>query len=84
MKAELTALSKKPPMEGSGYLPEFPGANGQGETVEESEESLGGGRFDCRGPARRFGAGYPRTYQETMLLMKRKELEKPIKNQEAI
>ena len=41
MKGELTAIIEKSP--GGGYwaiCPEVPGANGQGETVEEAKENL--------------------------------------------
>jgi len=41
MKAELTAFIEKAP--GGGYwavCPEFPGANGQGETLEEAKKNL--------------------------------------------
>ncbi len=41
MKAELTAIIEKAPEGGFWAIcPEFPGANGQGETVEEAKESL--------------------------------------------
>lgn len=41
MKGELTAIIEKAPEGGYWAIcPEFPGANGQGETVEEAKESL--------------------------------------------
>ncbi|MEI6389110.1 MAG: type II toxin-antitoxin system HicB family antitoxin [Spirochaetota bacterium] len=41
MKAELTAIIEAAPEGGWWALcPEIPGANGQGETVEEAKESL--------------------------------------------
>lgn len=42
MKAELTAIIEKAPEGGFWAIcPEFPGANGQGETVEETKKNLG-------------------------------------------
>jgi len=41
MKGEVTAIIEEAP--GGGYwavCPEFPGANGQGETVQEAKQSL--------------------------------------------
>lgn len=41
MKGELTAIIEKAPEGGYWAIcPEIPGANGQGETVEEAKESL--------------------------------------------
>jgi len=41
MKGELTAIIEKAPEGGFWAIcPEVPGANGQGETVEEAKESL--------------------------------------------
>ncbi len=41
MKGELTALLEKAPEGGYWAIcPEIPGANGQGETIEEAKESL--------------------------------------------
>jgi predicted RNase H-like HicB family nuclease len=41
MKGELTAIIEKSPEGGYWAIcPEIPGANGQGETVEEAKESL--------------------------------------------
>ncbi len=41
MKGELTAIIEKAPEGGYWAIcPEVPGANGQGETVEEAKESL--------------------------------------------
>jgi predicted RNase H-like HicB family nuclease len=41
MKAELTAIIEEAPEGGYwAVCPEVPGANGQGETVEEAKESL--------------------------------------------
>ncbi len=41
MKAEFTAIIEKAPEGGYWAIcPEIPGANGQGETVEEAKESL--------------------------------------------
>ncbi len=41
MKAEFTALIEKAPEGGYWAIcPEVPGANGQGETIEEAKESL--------------------------------------------
>jgi predicted RNase H-like HicB family nuclease len=41
MKAELTAIIEKAPEGGYWAIcPEFPGANGQGETIEETKDSL--------------------------------------------
>lgn len=41
MKAELTAFIEKAPEGGYwAVCPEFPGANGQGETLEEAKENL--------------------------------------------
>nr|VFJ87169.1 MAG: Predicted nuclease of the RNAse H fold, HicB family [Candidatus Kentron sp. H]VFJ88810.1 MAG: Predicted nuclease of the RNAse H fold, HicB family [Candidatus Kentron sp. H]VFJ95062.1 MAG: Predicted nuclease of the RNAse H fold, HicB family [Candidatus Kentron sp. H] len=43
MKAELTAIIEKAPEGGFWAIcPEFPGANGQGETLEETRENLCG------------------------------------------
>jgi hypothetical protein len=50
MKAELTAIIEPAP--DGGYwavCPEVPGANGQGETVEETKQSLRSHRTDLRG-----------------------------------
>ncbi|MBN2875781.1 MAG: type II toxin-antitoxin system HicB family antitoxin [Spirochaetales bacterium] len=42
MKAELTAIIEAAPEGGFwAFCPEIPGANGQGETVDEARESLG-------------------------------------------
>jgi len=42
MKAELTAIIEAAPEGGYwAFCPEIPGANGQGETVDEARESLG-------------------------------------------
>ena len=41
MKAEFTAIIEKAPEGGYWAIcPEIPGANGQGETIEEAKESL--------------------------------------------
>ena len=41
MKGELTAIIEKAPEGGYWAIcPEIPGANGQGETIEEAKESL--------------------------------------------
>ena len=41
MKAELTAFIEKAPEGGYwAVCPEFPGANGQGETLEEAKQNL--------------------------------------------
>lgn len=41
MKGELTAILEKAPEGGYWAIcPEIPGANGQGETIEEAKESL--------------------------------------------
>jgi predicted RNase H-like HicB family nuclease len=41
MKAELTAIISKAPEGGFWAIcPEFPGANGQGETIEETKQNL--------------------------------------------
>ncbi|MBF0103253.1 MAG: type II toxin-antitoxin system HicB family antitoxin [Desulfobacterales bacterium] len=41
MKGELTAIIEKSPEGGYWAIcPEIPGANGQGETIEETKESL--------------------------------------------
>jgi predicted RNase H-like HicB family nuclease len=41
MKGELTAIIEKAPEGGYWAIcPEIPGANGQGETIEETKESL--------------------------------------------
>jgi len=41
MKAELTAIIEKAPEGGFWAIcPEFPGANGQGETLEETKKNL--------------------------------------------
>jgi predicted RNase H-like HicB family nuclease len=41
MKGELTAIIEKAPEGGFwAFCPEIPGANGQGETVEEAKENL--------------------------------------------
>lgn len=41
MKGELTAIIEKAPEGGFWAIcPEFPGANGQGETVEEAKKNL--------------------------------------------
>jgi predicted RNase H-like HicB family nuclease len=41
MKGELTAIIEKAPEEGYWAIcPEIPGANGQGESIEEAKESL--------------------------------------------
>ena len=41
MKGELTAIIEKAPEGGfRAICPEVPGANGQGETIEEAKESL--------------------------------------------
>lgn len=41
MKAELTAIIEEAPEGGYwAYSPEIPGANGQGETIEEAKNSL--------------------------------------------
>jgi len=41
MKGELTAIIEKAPEGGYwAFCPEIPGANGQGETIEEAKESL--------------------------------------------
>lgn len=41
MKAELTAIIEKSPEGGFWAIcPEFPGANGQGETIEETKKDL--------------------------------------------
>jgi len=41
MKGELTAIIEKAPEGGYwAYCPEIPGANGQGESVDEAKESL--------------------------------------------
>ncbi|MDX9802203.1 MAG: type II toxin-antitoxin system HicB family antitoxin [Spirochaetia bacterium] len=41
MKGEITAIIEKAPEGGYwAYTPEIPGANGQGETVEEAKSSL--------------------------------------------
>jgi predicted RNase H-like HicB family nuclease len=41
MKGELTAIIEKAPEDGYWAIcPEVPGANGQGETVEEAKQSL--------------------------------------------
>jgi len=41
MKGELTAIIEKAPEGGYwAVCPEIPGANGQGETIEETKESL--------------------------------------------
>ena len=41
MKGRLTAIIEKSPEGGYwAYYPEIPGANGQGETVEEAKDSL--------------------------------------------
>jgi len=42
MKAEVTAIIETAPEGGFWAIcPEFPGANGQGETIEETKENLG-------------------------------------------
>jgi len=42
MKAELTAIIEATPEGGYwAFCPDIPGANGQGETVDEARESLG-------------------------------------------
>ncbi|WP_133512788.1 type II toxin-antitoxin system HicB family antitoxin [Candidatus Thiosymbion oneisti] len=41
MKAEVTAIVETAPEGGFWAIcPEFPGANGQGETIEETKENL--------------------------------------------
>lgn len=41
MKAEITAIIEPDPTGGYWAIcPEFPGANGQGETIEETKQSL--------------------------------------------
>ncbi len=41
MKAEFTAIIEKAPEGGYGAIcPEIPGANGQGETIEETKNNL--------------------------------------------
>jgi len=42
MKAELTAIIESAPEGGFwAYCPEIPGANGQGETIQDAKQNLG-------------------------------------------
>nr|VFK59871.1 MAG: Uncharacterised protein family (UPF0150) [Candidatus Kentron sp. TUN] len=50
MKAALTAIIEKAPEGGFWAIcPEFPGANGQGETLEETRKNLGSSGFSVSG-----------------------------------